>query len=58
MQVVSFAGDLLGGAEGLLRDGLHTSEVADGYNKAAMKACALSRAVSAGTRKSVSSLIT
>ena len=35
LQVVSFAGDLLSGAEGLLRDGLHTSEVADGYAKAA-----------------------
>lgn len=36
-QVVSFAGDLLSAAEGLLRDGLHTSEVADGYAKAAAK---------------------
>jgi chaperonin GroEL (HSP60 family) len=38
-QVVSFAGDLLSAAEGLLRDGLHTSEVADGYAKAAAKVC-------------------
>ena len=37
MQVVSFAGDLLSSAEGLLRDGLHTSEVAEGYTKAANK---------------------
>jgi len=37
MQVVSFAGDLLSSAEGLLRDGLHTSEVAEGYTKAATK---------------------
>ena len=36
-QVVSFAGELLGAAEALLRDGLHTSEVADGYGKAAAK---------------------
>ncbi len=36
-QVVSFAGDLLSAAEGLLRDGLHTSEVAEGYGKAAAK---------------------
>ena len=39
-QVVSFAGDLLSAAEGLLRDGLHTSEVADGYAKAGAKVCA------------------
>jgi hypothetical protein len=37
-QVISFAGELLGAAEALLRDGLHTSEVADGYGKAAAKA--------------------
>ncbi len=37
--MVSFAGDLLSAAEGLLRDGLHTSEVADGYAKAAAKVC-------------------
>jgi len=36
--VISFAGELLGAAEALLRDGLHTSEVADGYGKAAAKA--------------------
>ena len=36
-QVVSFAGDLLNAAEGLLREGLHTSEVAEGYTKAAAK---------------------
>ena len=41
MQVVSFAGDLLSSAEGLLRDGLHTSEVAEGYTKAATKVCLL-----------------
>ncbi len=39
-QVVSFAGDLLNAAEGLLRDGLHTSEVAEGYGKAAAKVLA------------------
>jgi T-complex protein 1 subunit theta len=37
LQVISFAGELLSNAEGLLRDGLHTSEVADGYTKAADK---------------------
>lgn len=36
--VVSFAGELLGNAEGLLTDGLHTSEVAAGYSKAGAKA--------------------
>lgn len=36
--MVTFAGELLGAAEALLRDGLHTSEVADGYGKAAAKA--------------------
>ena len=36
-QVVSFAGELLGSAEGLLTDGLHTSEVAAGYSKAGIK---------------------
>lgn len=36
--VITFAGELLANAEGLLRDGLHTSEVADGYTKAAAKA--------------------
>lgn len=38
--MISFAGELLSNAEGLLRDGLHTSEVADGYTKAADKASA------------------
>ena len=37
--MVTFAGELLGAAEALLRDGLHTSEVADGYGKAAAKVC-------------------
>ena len=36
-QVLAFAGELLSNAEGLLRDGLHTSEVADGYSKACVK---------------------
>mmetsp|Transcript_11966 Transcript_11966/g.35927 ORF Transcript_11966/g.35927 Transcript_11966/m.35927 type:complete len:556 (-) Transcript_11966:2647-4314(-) len=36
--VISFAGELLANAEGLLRDGLHTSEVADGYTRSAAKA--------------------
>jgi T-complex protein 1 subunit theta len=38
--VLSIAGELLSNAEGLLRDGLHTAEVADGYVQAAAKACA------------------
>ena len=38
LQVLAFAGELLANAESLLRDGLHTSEVADGYSKAAAKA--------------------
>ena len=37
-QVLSIAGELLSNAEGLLRDGLHTAEVADGYIQAAAKA--------------------
>ena len=37
-QVLSIAGELLSNAEGLLRDGLHTAEVADGYVHAAAKA--------------------
>lgn len=36
--VLSLAGELLGNAEGLLREGLHTSEIADGYGKALDKA--------------------
>ncbi len=34
LQVLSLAGELLGNAEGLLREGLHTAEIADGYQKA------------------------
>ncbi len=37
MQVISLAGELLGNAESLLRDGLHTAEIADGYAKAGAK---------------------
>eukprot|EP01026_Neomeris_dumetosa_P015515 TRINITY_DN1593_c0_g1_i4.p1 TRINITY_DN1593_c0_g1~~TRINITY_DN1593_c0_g1_i4.p1 ORF type:complete len:397 (-),score=69.15 TRINITY_DN1593_c0_g1_i4:88-1230(-) len=36
--VISFAGELLSNAEGLIRDGLHTAEVAEGYEKACKKA--------------------
>eukprot|EP00879_Flechtneria_rotunda_P006004 GHRR01006316.1.p1 GENE.GHRR01006316.1~~GHRR01006316.1.p1 ORF type:complete len:543 (+),score=202.26 GHRR01006316.1:701-2329(+) len=36
--VLTLAGELLGNAEVLLRDGLHTSEIADGYQRAADKA--------------------
>lgn len=36
-QVLTLAGELLGNAEVLLRDGLHTSEIADGYQRAADK---------------------
>lgn len=36
--VLTFAGELLGNAEGLLRDGLHPTEIADGYAKAGTKA--------------------
>ena len=36
--MLSIAGELLSNAEGLLRDGLHTAEVADGYVQAAAKA--------------------
>lgn len=37
VQVLTLAGELLGNAEVLLRDGLHTSEIADGYQRAADK---------------------
>lgn len=40
-QVISLAGELLSLAESLLQDGLHVSEVADGYKKAAKKVCLL-----------------
>ncbi|KAF5829991.1 chaperonin complex component [Dunaliella salina] len=36
--VLALGGELLGGAEGLLRDGLVTAEVTDGYYKASAKA--------------------
>jgi chaperonin GroEL (HSP60 family) len=36
-QVLTLAGELLGNAEVLLRDGLHTAEIADGYQRAADK---------------------
>eukprot|EP00803_Ostreobium_quekettii_P000642 evm.model.scf_83.6 EVM.evm.TU.scf_83.6 scf_83:144034-148310(-) len=35
--VIALAGELLSLAEGLLRDGLHVAEVADGYSKASKK---------------------
>jgi chaperonin GroEL (HSP60 family) len=37
VQVLTLAGELLGNAETLLRDGLHTAEIADGYQRAADK---------------------
>ncbi|KAK9801408.1 hypothetical protein WJX73_007565 [Symbiochloris irregularis] len=50
--VVSFAGELLGSAEGLLTDGLHPSEVAAGYAKAGAKALEyLEAAVIPGSEK-------
>jgi len=39
--VLTLAGELLGNAEVLLRDGLHTAEIADGYQRAADKALAV-----------------
>lgn len=39
MQVLTLAGELLSNAELLLRDGLHTAEIADGYQRAADKVC-------------------
>jgi hypothetical protein len=38
-QVLSFGGELLSHAESLLRGGVHTTEVADGYLKAGTKVC-------------------
>jgi hypothetical protein len=37
-QVLSFAGELLSSAESLFKDGLHPTEIADGYAKAGAKA--------------------
>lgn len=37
LQVLTLGGELLGNAESLLRDGLHTAEVADGYQRASAK---------------------
>lgn len=37
-QVLTFAGELLGNAESLIRDGLHPVEVADGYARAGAEA--------------------
>jgi len=41
--VITLAGELLSQAESLLQDGLHVSEVADGYIKASKKVPPLSR---------------
>ncbi len=38
--VITFAGELLGQAEGLLRIGVHPSEIVEGYKRAAEKALA------------------
>lgn len=37
LQVLTLGGELLGNAESLLRDGLHTAEIADGYQKSCAK---------------------
>ncbi|KAL4858422.1 T-complex protein 1 subunit theta [Chlorella vulgaris] len=48
--VLSFAGELLANAESLLRDGLHPTEIADGYAKAGARALEiLDTLVGAGT---------
>lgn len=39
MQVLTLAGELLDKAQGLLKEGLTTTEIADGYMKAATKVC-------------------
>ena len=52
--VLTFAGELLGGAEGLLRDGLHPVEVADGYARAGEAALkALEELVTPGSGEGV-----
>ena len=52
VQVLSLGGELLSQAESLLRAGLHTSEVADGYLKAGDKVqIALKKTVHLGTVK-------
>ena len=37
LQVICFGGELLGHAENLIKDGLHPSEIVEGYQKAAVK---------------------
>lgn len=37
LQVISLAGELLNFAEELIRDGLHPSEILEGYKKASVK---------------------
>lgn len=37
LQVLTLGGELLASAESLLRDGLHTSEVVEGYQRASAK---------------------
>ena len=51
-QVLSLAGELLGNAEGLLRDGLHTSEIADGYQRASAKVRAVEWALCIANNRS------
>jgi T-complex protein 1 subunit theta len=41
--VIALGGELLGKAESLLSDGLHTSEISDGYQKAAAKVIKISQ---------------
>jgi hypothetical protein len=45
-QVITLGGELLSNAESLLRDGLHTAEIADGYGKAAAKVGSLGHLLS------------
>lgn len=51
LQVVTFAGELLDKAEDLLKEGLNTTEVADGYQVAADKVCILGWLHSLRTRR-------
>ena len=49
-QVISLAGELLSHAEELIRDGLHPSEILQGYKKGATKVCSPAFCVSVEVR--------
>lgn len=46
--VIAFAGELLNQAEGLIKMGLHPSQIISGYESACKKACELLEAMGTG----------